>query len=502
MNVLTRNPRCHVRIISLEYGEIPADLLRPVIRQVSTHRRLGNAAGSFQITLLPRRVNTYGLPNDWRDTLATMDYVEISIQVAPRPPVIVMRGFIDTVTEQGSIADGRPARTIQITGRDFGQLLLNTKLYYLDGPQQLEIIKRWQEGFLKLFAWTEGAFPAPEHPPLALNEVTDAPRYSPRDLLQNIFQSFYLPQEELILKQFPTVPPMRFFPVSDALGGTNEADLATIAPDVVTMNWQPWADVWMLLCTYQHSPWRELYVTDEAEGSRLVYRPTPWIDVNGNFVFASMETGHMGTMLTHQVSENDIVEYSLSHSQHEIRNFFFTYTDEFASLAQMAKTLGSIEGLIVDAPKGNPYLVGFQPSDRAIAKRGDYNIVGFRLQEVRTPFLDFDHRTSLKTLPSRMSEVQLQGHAENLKMVRALDHNGVLEFGVFHLRGDERIKFGHYLQLADATLLRLGVGARYYIEGVTQTFQQGSSQEDGVFVTTAEVSRGRGHMIRKGMVSQ
>jgi hypothetical protein len=151
---------------------------------------------------------------------------------------------------------------------------------------------------------------------------------------------------------------------------------------------------------------------------------------------------------------------------------------------------------------GNPYLVGYQATDQSGTKRADYNIMGFRLHEVRTPYLDFDHRISRDQLPARLKEVSAQGLEENLKLVRAFDHNGVLEFGVFHVRGDERMKFGHYLQLADATLLRLGQGARYYIEGVTQTFQQGSAQEDGIFVTTAEVSRGRGHMIRKGMVAQ
>jgi hypothetical protein len=74
MNVLTRNPRCHVRIVSLEYGEIPVELLRPAIRRVSTHRRLGQAAGSFQIMLLPRKTALPGIPGDWRDVFRPMDY--------------------------------------------------------------------------------------------------------------------------------------------------------------------------------------------------------------------------------------------------------------------------------------------------------------------------------------------------------------------------------------------------------------------------------------------
>lgn len=36
----------------------------------------------------------------------------------------------------------------------------------------------------------------------------------------------------------------------------------------------------------------------------------------------------MGTMLTHQISETEIIEYSLSHSERQVQNHFFTYTDE------------------------------------------------------------------------------------------------------------------------------------------------------------------------------
>ena len=47
MKTLTRNPLCHVRIVSLEYGEITADMLRSLLRRVVVHRRMGAAAGSL-----------------------------------------------------------------------------------------------------------------------------------------------------------------------------------------------------------------------------------------------------------------------------------------------------------------------------------------------------------------------------------------------------------------------------------------------------------------------
>lgn len=506
MIVETRNPKCHVRIVSLEYGEILAEMVRPSIRSVSIHRRLGEAAGSFQFVLLPRPLTPFqlpGVPSSWRDVLGVHDFVEISIEVPPRPRTIVMRGFIDTVTEQFSIQGGKPQRTVHVNGRDYGKLLLNTKLYYLDEEtQQTFILNKWRQGFDNLFAWKSGEPPNPEHTPLARNAATDAPQFAPRDLLQNIVESFYKPQEELVLRQLPTAPTLTFFPVTNALLDTNERELATIAPTALALNFPPFSDIWTLLRIYQHHPWRELYVSDEAEGPVLIYRPSAWMDFNGRFVFPGMETGHMGTMLTHQIYESDIAQLSFSHSGEQMHNFFFTYPDEFGALAQMVKTIGPLEGLMERPFVGNPYLVGYQVSDRSGVKRSDFNIMGFHLSETRTPYLDFDHQTSEGQIEKRLLDVRKQGLAENLKLVKAFDHTSVLEFGAMQLKGNENIRIGHYLQYNEGPYLKMGHGARYYVEGVSHVFQQGSEAGDGLFLTNVEVSRGRGHMIRKGLVIQ
>lgn len=503
MKIDTRNPRIHVRFISLEHGEISADVVRPSIISVTIHRRMGGAAGAFQISLQPRKIGgllSPLLPTEWRDILGQMDYVEIAIDVAPRPPTVVMRGFIDTISHEGSIENNIPSQSVVVSGRDFGKLLILTKPYYIDGIQQVEIFNRWKQGFLNI-AWQSGTLPDPEHNPLAPNVNTDAPLYAPRDLLKNLFETFYEPQQELILSRLPTVIPMRFFPVENALINTNERELATIAPDILSLNWAPFTDIWTLMRLYQHSPWRELYVIDEAEGPLLVYRPNPWITFNGTFVYQGMETGHMGTMLTHQILEKQIVKWSLSRSEEYVRNFFFTYTDEFGALAQFAKTTGVIEGLYDDALYGNPYLVGHQATDRAEAMRSDYSTMGFRLSEVRTPYLDFDHRTSKGQIEVRLREIKQQGKDENLRLTRAYDHTGVLEFGAIQVQGDERIQIGHYIQMGDLlpSTSMFTFGARYYVEGVTHFFQQ---EGNGVFLTNLEVSRGRGHMVRKGLVTQ
>ena len=126
MNVHLRAPQFRVRIVPL-VESVPEDLLNASIMHIRTARQMGSAAGSFQITLLPR---AYHPP--WSTRIQPMSYVEISLWVPPRPKQIVMRGFVDTVAETFSIESGTPHHQVIIAGRDFGKIPLITKLFYLD----------------------------------------------------------------------------------------------------------------------------------------------------------------------------------------------------------------------------------------------------------------------------------------------------------------------------------------------------------------------------------
>lgn len=498
MKVLTRNPQFQVKFISLEYGEIPAELVRPSVRHLTVSRRLGQATGSFTITLLPRKLATV-YPNEWRDLLGPMDYVEISMWTPPRPPTVVMRGFVDVVHDSFSMAGGTPQRTVTITGRDYGKLLLLTKLYYLDAKtQQVFLFERWKEAFLKNFAFRDGQLPNPEHTPLPPDQQTDLPTWTPLDLLNNVWDAFYNPQQELVLSRYPEAPKMAFLAYEAALREAGEEELRVFAPTALPLNWAPFMDLWALMRMYQHHPWRELFVDDFTSTPVLIYRPTPWIDFHGAFVYPSYANDDVtGTFKTWEVSAGDLVQYSLTRSDEQTRNFFFTYPDRFGAYPQMMKTLGGrLEGVFSDPFRGNPYLVGNNLGDNALAKRSHFEAFGFRLDERRTPYLDFDKGMSEPQIEAHLKSVREQGRKANLEMVRAYDHAAVLEFGSIQLPGDERIHVGNYLRMRDGSYLKLGDGALYYVEGVNQTFVQGS-RTDGMFVTTCEVSRGRGHLMRK-----
>lgn len=507
MNVHTRNPRCSVRFVSLEkrYGEFTVDFTKGSIRQVSVHRRMGEAAGAFQIVLLPREsgfLQLPGLPGHWRDMLGAMDYVEITLHVPPRLPKIVMRGFIDTVTEEFSIHGGTPERVIIINGRDYGKLLLITRLYYTDSEEgfHIPLLKAWKEGMDRIFSWRTNP-PPPISDALPIGGDTNLTKFQPKEFMQNVIEAFYRPQEDNILKYHPHAPRLDYHALDGALIQAGDPTLSTVAPQMIPLNYAPFTDLWTILRIYQHHPWRELYIEEGTIAPRLLFRPTPWLDFHGTPVQALFEL-YEDTLPHHVVSEDTLVEYSLSHSDEEVRNFFSVSPDNAGAFVQMVKTVGPLEGLF-QSFRINPYLVGIEDRDdfeeTGIMKRSNYKIAGFRLFDVRTPYLDFDRRVSEKKIKEKLVEIREQGARGNEWIRRAMDHGAVLEFGVIHVRGNEGIGIGHYLQMDSGPRLDLGQGARYYVEGVSHVFRQGSSPSDGIFMTTCEVSRGRGHLVRKGM---
>ena len=165
-------------------------------------------------------------------------------------------------------------------------------------------------------------------------------------------------------------------------------------------------------------------------------------------------------------------------------------------MTQMAKTLGSsLEGMLGNPPfQSNPYLVAyddandeakaFGPGTPANLKESALQRHGIRIQDVTTQFLSVQRGTGQDRLKTQIANTQQQGVSENLRLVAALDHGAVLEFGSFNLKGDERLRIGCYLEFAEN-------GARYYVAGVTHDFRQ-----DGNFTTHVAVERGRGHLIR------
>ncbi|HEV8715628.1 MAG TPA: hypothetical protein VGX03_22725 [Candidatus Binatia bacterium] len=226
-----------------------------------------------------------------------------------------------TVRDRIALAEARQ--------RNYGAFLLNTKLYYLDGKEaeSVAIFKKWEEGFRRPFGWSRTdptALPPPEADALAKGQESDVPPISPIECQRIIFEQFYQPHEQLVIESFaPKVEPnkhpplllprLQFTPEPDAW----EQELKAFAPQFFQKNITPWTDIWTLMFAFQHRPWRELFIVEDIQFPRLRYRPTPWLDVNGNWV----QDANVETQL---VYDTDIIAFSLARTHNALVNYFST----------------------------------------------------------------------------------------------------------------------------------------------------------------------------------
>jgi hypothetical protein len=475
---------------------------------------MGETAGSFTLTFVPRKLSNIRNAGGWQDVLECMDFVEIWAWIPPRKPDRpLMRGFIDTVGEEFSIASGKPQRRVVITGRDYGKIIWFTKLYDIvsDEAVTIELLKKWHQGFMNLFAWTKTApddIPPPERPPMVSGQKDAGMSFTPSEIEQVMFESFYKPQEKLVLGTFNNALPAMAF--SSQVGNDKEEEKTRCySPAFMGRGAIPFTDLWSLMTAYQHKPWRELYVTEEPDAPHLIYRNAPWLDLFGQYVQP------ISPNKLWQLHDTEIVQYTLMRSENPITNFFFTYPEMFGGLAILVKELPrQLEGYFDPKLASNPYLqqgntVPFgittpvvpvpAPTDIPLAS---YQRFGFRLGEFSTPYMNWERKTKGDTIPTMIADSRVQCLAWNKRIVEAMIFNHLLEFGSLTVKGDERIQMGDYVSLEDrgralgAIPGNITGGPRYYVEEVIQHFKVADKQ-DGFFVTTLQVSRGRGHLVRE-----
>src|SRR5204862_5174572 len=124
----------------------------------------------------------------WQDVLEPMDFVEIWCWIPPRvPDRPIMRGFIDTVREDFDIASGTPDKWITIAGRDYGKLILITKLYDIVTklPVSIQLLKTWKDTFAKIFGFDRDnpdAKPEPEAAALASGQRDEGSTFMPHEI--------------------------------------------------------------------------------------------------------------------------------------------------------------------------------------------------------------------------------------------------------------------------------------------------------------------------------
>ncbi len=529
--MITRNPLFKVVFHTKRFGrfEVPRgeSLAEKQVLSFMTSRRIGNAAGQFSMDLTEEAVQggllgLLGIVGEipgqlirqltWYDILSTMDYVELWAWSPPEvPDRPLMRGFIDDIQREWSISGDQPQRVIRVRGRDFGKISLMTKLYYVNKDYAVTaiVLEKWRQGIEKIFAWKGGTYPPVVKPPFKEGEDSGL-NFSPALLVGTIWETFCKPQLDGVRFSFPNgslIPECKMAPWVDSW----EKNLSTLDPRSVQHNVQPWSDMWAIMTQYSHAPWREMWIGEEPEGPRLFYRPTPWLDKDGGWAQENPETWvypgevpfsvrpyDLPRLRFLDVTADDIAHFSMGRTEADLRNFFITYADNFGAFAQYAKDLGHpLEGHGDEAGqfRTNPYLVGAAGTGgNASQKESDYRRFGFRIMEVRTKYFSPAYGPNEQRVIKDLGFLRQQGVVGNLRLVRAYDHQDLLEQGSVVVRGRD-IRAGDYVRLPD---LRSPdrLPSLYYVDGISHSYEYGTRPQSGKWITSLQVTRGRGHLER------
>lgn len=418
--------------------------ITPWVKEITTSKSLYDCSGNWQINLLPF-TDEKGF--SWYYRISPMDYIEISFSRNPtrQTPKIIMRGFVSSVNNTTLVdQSGRPMRSYTIVGQDYGKILEISRIYYLkEVAKDTPLLA--MPGF-KAIEEKYGLFI----------------KGKPAEIIEMLLMIAFS-QTELLQKSNPNIPFISFFPAKEIIGGINEFALA-----------QEDGSVWDFMQFMDNSPWNELYLLDFDAGPMLIFRQTPWKNLKGGFIQGEDSTYKLTLPETTVLTANDIQRVSLSRTDAECRNYYFT-----SPTAHLATGTTAFKSMMLDGVSSeedlttNPRIVPRDDRDAGT------NRFGFRRMENTAEFMDKEGDIAL----SKDLCIEL-----NRRLFEAMSINSALESGSFTLKGNEDLIPGSYVAFKN----RSGVNAEYYITGVEHTLSLVDRAE--YFRTIINVTRGTGYL--------
>jgi hypothetical protein len=409
--VTTYSPKVRVSIYTDRHGLY--DLTDRDLLSLSTRRGIGDSTGKWDMLLSGRK--TEG--ESFLTHIQPMDYVEIKFARSPSQAgglPIVMRGFVDNITENTASGEKR----VSLNGRDYGKIMLKVQVYYLDEINPtLSLIQ--QAGLEQRFQIPAGILT----PAAFVNLVND---------------NIVAPNLAAMRGNRGWMPNMR-------------VDVSV--PDRFAINGlavQPFTgSVWNLITQFASKPWIEAFITDRPSGPTLVYRFAPLRSYAATALASYAPSVDVTTIYA-----SDVIAMNVGLSDNEVYSYYFTYP-QYNLLDRIDF---KAEG--IDLAR-NPYL------DQSKLER-----YGFMPLEVSTPLIP-----SLVPDPANVaatkSDQSLELAAElNQWLYAANQSNHQFLNGSLTIKGGGGIQPGTYLQVADLDRFFYVAGASHHFsiaEGQVRT---------------------------------
>lgn len=450
--IRTFSPACSVKLFKVSQNRNGASVrtksagteidLTPLLGEfgmVRTSKSIRADMGGFSITLTDRMHNkakgafqdsVYGLAEP-------MDMIEIRMASRPHEHQvlpIVMRGFVSRIVRSQSMGeDGRPVRSVTITGSDYGKLLNQMRIWYN---------KNYLLGQDVLTSFT-----------LASNYGIEFTLMPSSRFVGEIL-------EKIVNKQVDKLW------LHSALRDAPHINLDATVKDgtVGPFGIQPFeGTIWNMLRTHSDGVWNELFIEDREGGVSLVYRPIPYKDLDGRLIQAKRGAVEPGTAV---ITKSDIKRMDVMRSDDRVANYFWVNAPHVQLIQSGTLRVDALQGA------NSSYYI----TDHANV---DPELYGLRMMEVDTE----QFPTDAKNRDVPITDWANQRRADLI----AMNHDNVVwEEGVITMRGNEQARAGTYLEIHDGAL-----HSSYYVSQVDQTFRPFHE-----FITDVHVERGTGFIER------
>lgn len=453
--------------IASRYGKLTAIDLTPFLGDgaaVQTSKSIREPAGGFSISLVDRVVTEGGKVLDTLYALIEpMDMVEIRFCRDPSDPdyvklgrlPLVMRGLVSSVSRSETMSGGRPARSVSISGQDFGKILQLIQIYYLNNSVVGDNILS-ELAFFQKYAGPNSA------------KIKPAKQFV-ADVLDNLINP-YMKRITALAKGDPSQSgdgsnaPV----VQDIIG---DVSIAGVVSPFAAASFHDVSLHQMLATLLDVGPFNEMFIEDLESGVQLTVRPSPVLSVSGEPI-----QGVKAKSVS--ISDEDVVSISLSRTDAGVANYFWASNTRWAMMSNEDSKRLAMQG-----PKSSFILFDYLNSQ--------LEKYGVRKMEVDSSLGPDDYANyDAQTKEQKQAQTNSLGAwlVERRRVLSEINKDNVIfEHGTLRVKGNERIRAGMQLYVTRGS----AAVSTFYVTKVDHSF----SPFQG-FTSTLTVERGTNFIVR------
>jgi hypothetical protein len=420
---------------------------------VTVSKSVREAAGMFSITF-PDQVlkdvadSAYGF-------IEPMDMVEIRIArdasiYAGQGLPIMMRGFVADIRRSQNMTPSGPQRLVTLSGQDYGRILSIVRPVYLMGVDP-------SADLITTFGLFDNYGVSPDY-------------VSPQEFMQQVMDKVVNKGSSRVgflanLQSQSATSPVQF--IATDLYEDNADQVSPIGSN----GWRGGSimDLFKAFCDV--GAFFELYIEDRVDGPYLVYRPTPFRDLNGVLI----QGGDPPKLV--KIPSSNIVNLDVGRTDANVANYYNVTAGRFqlidASWMQAAAINTDPASIfLADYPNSDPSLYGVRQMDADTEMGLNYGgLAADKLDKARSDGLN---------IVAARRKVLIANNRDNV----------VLESGMVTVRGDEALRAGCEVRLIEG---QGAVPSDYYAPQMTHQFIVGRS-----YTTSLTLERGTGFVDRTG----